>query len=60
MGELGLPPLPGLEVERGPDHVEEGEQHEPEVVQELALALEEDLKKGHWVTPTPPPMSSDK
>ena len=42
VGQLRRPPLPGLEVYRRPDHVEEAEHDEAHVLQELALAVEED------------------
>ena len=44
VAELGRAPLPRLEVEGRPDHVEEGEQHEGEVLQELSAAAEEELQ----------------
>ena len=44
VGHLGRAPLPGLQVQRGPDHVEEGEQDEAEVLEELGLTAEEELQ----------------
>ena len=44
VAELGRATLPRLEVEGRPDHVEEGEQHEGEVLQELRAAAEEELQ----------------
>ena len=41
MGELCRPPLPGLEVDGGPDHVEEAEDDEAHVLHELSLSVEE-------------------
>ena len=40
--QVSWPPLPGLKVDRGPDHVEEAEQDEAHVLQGLALPVEED------------------
>ena len=40
--KLCRPPLPWLQVDCGPDHVEEAEHDEAHVLQELALAIEED------------------
>jgi hypothetical protein len=46
VGELGRPPLPGLQVERGPDHVEEGEEDKANVLEELGAAVEGELGMG--------------
>ena len=49
VGELARPPLPGLQVEGGPDHVEEPEHDEAQVVQEVAPPAEEELEvKGNF------------
>ena len=44
VGELARPPLPGLQVEGGPDHVEETEHDEAQVVQEVTPPAEEELE----------------
>ena len=46
VGHLGRAPLPGLEVQRGPDHVEEGEEDEAEILEELGATAEEELEEG--------------
>ena len=45
VGHLGRAPLPGLQVQRGPDHVEEGEQDEAQVLEELGATAQEELTK---------------
>ena len=43
VGQLRRPSLPGLQVDRGPDDVEEGEHDEANVFNELSLAAEKYL-----------------
>lgn len=43
--DLGGAALPRLQVQGGPDHVEEGEQHEPHVLQELGATAQEELRR---------------
>ena len=42
VGQLRGASLPGLQVQGGPDDIEEGEEDEADVLQELPLAIKED------------------